>query len=1266
MVFSSLVFAANRATWNVINSTYQTIYQVNAGTTVFTDSLNVYPSSAIYNTKIMLDGISGNATISGNTSMSTFTASGYGVVSGTLTVNNDLYFNGNDINCSMPVYVNIVPTINALNFGNGLLSLDNLHGFVGINNILPNYALDVAGAGNITTDFHVGANTFLGSGEDNEITSNAGNLYIPNNLDVRKSGGGHEFLFLNVATSAVAGTGMGMSLGSLNSPAAFYVLDGSLLLEGSGDSLRQELPPATYADRLFWYPGKIAFRAGHAAIDGGAYWADDKIGEYSTAFGYDNTASGSRSFATGTDNTALSAGTVAIGTQSDAKKEYDIAIGQYCVADGSNSLAMGNNSTSGGKNSVSLGNYALADYYNNIAIGNNVQASGSTSCIVFGEGFDEPGTNNLNNSIAHSLMIGFLKTTPTLFVSSASVSVDNTSMTAGLNVSSIKYIAQLKFNDGTVMTSTTNFGSGGSGGGGDSLGSHIATMTLNMNGFNISSAAAITAYQITVASPSNNHYIEFVEDEVLFPAAQSGSIRLSNAQTIQARTVDNDADVTLLQLDAANNIRLGTSGGDFNAYISSGVKIGYGLWISTLASSSNSNNIRERERNLIVASTNTDDNVPYMLNLERETGYLGVNNSWPSERLTVGGNIANAGYRVYTSSIQFDDGTIITSTKGLGGTDLTQIGSDTGTLRTDLLATNLSTGTLVKKSGDTMSGLLNMGNNIIKDIAKLKGYSCEATGDKASAIGLATTASGDKGMAIGSYTSAAGFSSLATGEHTVASGYAATSMGEYTEASGYNSVVMGFNATAGPANLTFTIGEGADVNNRLLNNIADSLMVGFLRTTPTLFVSSVSVEIDGKTTMTPGLNVSTINYISQLNFVDGNTITSTGIAQIKIDTGTLDTNKLDSSSATVTYFMRDGTQTVTGSTVFNSSVTFTDGLVAMSTITASSATFSGNVAIGTLSPLKTLHLLSSEPSYQVLLVRREAAADSALCFRNGSGTNWTIGYDASYGFAINNEAGFTDGNDFVISPTRNIGIGTVIPSARLSVWSNSTTEPTFISSNTFLRIEHSSAGVVGIGIETANQNPTVRLDVNGAALIRSTLTVSDTLYTSTITFSGDSTAVICATSSFMFNRIYSIIGVSTLTTTSTVYEDLGLKSTCTACGRTGLLKIVCDVNMIAGSPNQVGYARIVVSTNSDYNTPHYSKSAVRTLKSVGDEGGAIVIYEWEIKSANDNLGKDIYGKIQWRTDSGTLTCGIGKNNAGSARMKQVEFLDAVTETLEVP
>jgi len=119
------------------------------------------------------------------------------------------------------------------------------------------------------------------------------------------------------------------------------------------------------------------------------------------------------------------------------------------------------------------------------------------------------------------------------------------------------------------------------------------------------------------------------------------------------------------------------------------------------------------------------------------------------------------------------------------------------------------------------------------------GHSTTASGsDGATALGLNTTASGDNGA-------------TALGNETIASGkYGATALGRETTASGnFGATALGY-ATVAAGTASICIGSGSNFSNKLINNINQSLMVGFNSTVPTLFVGS---SASGATTGNVGI-----------------------------------------------------------------------------------------------------------------------------------------------------------------------------------------------------------------------------------------------------------------------------------------------------------------------------------------------------------------------------------------------------------------------------
>lgn len=109
---------------------------------------------------------------------------------------------------------------------------------------------------------------------------------------------------------------------------------GSLYAKGS---VGYGLLPATGAgERFMWYPSKVATRAGGVTA---AQWDEGSIGYYSTAFGYNTTASSAGSFAAGSSTTASGQYATALGSSTVASSQGAFAVGSNTVASGSGSLA---------------------------------------------------------------------------------------------------------------------------------------------------------------------------------------------------------------------------------------------------------------------------------------------------------------------------------------------------------------------------------------------------------------------------------------------------------------------------------------------------------------------------------------------------------------------------------------------------------------------------------------------------------------------------------------------------------------------------------------------------------------------------------------------------------------------------------------------------------------------------------------------------------------------------------------------------------------
>jgi hypothetical protein len=115
--------------------------------------------------------------------------------------------------------------------------------------------------------------------------------------------------------------------------------EGNVLFIGSYKLSNPGSPPVSGAGtRMMWYPDKAAFRAGTVFGD---QWDIGNIGNYSNAWGYNTTASGSSATAFGENTIASGQASIAMGFNASATGEFAKSIGNLTSATGRISTAMG-------------------------------------------------------------------------------------------------------------------------------------------------------------------------------------------------------------------------------------------------------------------------------------------------------------------------------------------------------------------------------------------------------------------------------------------------------------------------------------------------------------------------------------------------------------------------------------------------------------------------------------------------------------------------------------------------------------------------------------------------------------------------------------------------------------------------------------------------------------------------------------------------------------------------------------------------------------
>ena len=112
-------------------------------------------------------------------------------------------------------------------------------------------------------------------------------------------------------------------------------------------------------NKLMWIPWKGAFRAGRHINT----WREDKVGDFSTAFGENTEASEYGGMAWGVECSATKPAATAWGHQTKATEPYATAFGLLTIASGNNSTAFGSVNKASGFNSTVFGldNKAIGD-----------------------------------------------------------------------------------------------------------------------------------------------------------------------------------------------------------------------------------------------------------------------------------------------------------------------------------------------------------------------------------------------------------------------------------------------------------------------------------------------------------------------------------------------------------------------------------------------------------------------------------------------------------------------------------------------------------------------------------------------------------------------------------------------------------------------------------------------------------------------------------------------------------------------------------------
>jgi hypothetical protein len=138
------------------------------------------------------------------------------------------------------------------------------------------------------------------------------------------------------AASAVGTTGLTIdsdgkvNIGTVRTNAAHAGLevnsDAGIVATGTYQGYSASIAIEGSGTRMYWYPGKASFRAGH--VDG-TQWDDANIGLYSSAMGYNARASGDYAYCFGANSVAANTNSFAAGVYNTASGAASVALGYY-------------------------------------------------------------------------------------------------------------------------------------------------------------------------------------------------------------------------------------------------------------------------------------------------------------------------------------------------------------------------------------------------------------------------------------------------------------------------------------------------------------------------------------------------------------------------------------------------------------------------------------------------------------------------------------------------------------------------------------------------------------------------------------------------------------------------------------------------------------------------------------------------------------------------------------------------------------------------
>jgi Head domain of trimeric autotransporter adhesin/Chaperone of endosialidase len=199
-----------------------------------------------------------------------------------------------------------------------------------------------------------------------------------------------------VGNSQIVDNGQYVGIGTNTPTAGLNIIhDGGIIAKGDTLSANNyTLRETGTGSKFIWYPKRGSFRSGFLDATYGFLWDDQYIGNWSTALGYDEFATGAGSLAAGYQTSSQGSYSFSEGFGSQATRIASIAMGYNAKAEGDYSFAQGNGTVAVGISSVAMGNATATQGNYSFALGNNTYSGGDYS-FASGNGSHATGISSV-------------------------------------------------------------------------------------------------------------------------------------------------------------------------------------------------------------------------------------------------------------------------------------------------------------------------------------------------------------------------------------------------------------------------------------------------------------------------------------------------------------------------------------------------------------------------------------------------------------------------------------------------------------------------------------------------------------------------------------------------------------------------------------------------------------------------------------------------------------------------------------------------------